>query len=123
MADQTFHPDSPLMDGAMPRSNSERVDLLLAYAEARLARLAPAADSPLAVRAAGLREEWREYSAQETPRPPLVHPDDEFEFWHEVEDDVMALISDLLPDPWYCTLHPDDPGTVVIWNSEDDDDA
>lgn len=103
-----YHPDSPLIDGAIPHSGAERVDILLTYALS----LMPSALGLEKYRE--LRAEYREHSSKEIPRPPLVHPENEYEFWPEVEDEAIDLITDLLPDDWYCTIHPDDPGTVVI---------
>jgi hypothetical protein len=115
---QQHHPDSPLLDGAMPYSEAERVRILFDYA----GQLDGAKTTgELQERFYRLQDEWADASSQEIPQPPLVHPVNEYEHWNEIEDDVLALISDLLPDPWYATLHPDDPGTVVIWDGSEGD--
>jgi hypothetical protein len=114
---ENIHPDSPLIDGALPRSNSERVSILLDYALSLL----PSKTNFKLAEYRELRLEYKIHEAQEIPHPPLVHPENEWEHWNELEDDVIALINELLPEPWIMTIHPDDPGTVVIWDSNDDD--
>lgn len=116
-----------LLDGAVPRSGAERVDVLLTYAEGLMADgLAPATglDDPYVTDQARewstqlqkLRDDWHTYSDAEVAQPPLVNPTGETEYpgWSEMEDEVIGLVCSLLPDPWYCTLQPDDPGTVVV---------
>jgi hypothetical protein len=114
-----------LIDGAVPRSGAERVYVLLTYAEGLMADwMAPASgpDDPYVTdqarqdlkQLAQLWADWRTHSEAEVPQPPLVHPDNEWEHWNEMEDEVISLISSLLVDDWYCALAPDDPGTVII---------
>lgn len=45
-----------------------------------------------------------------------------FEFWHEIEDDVIDLMNQALPDDVICLLHPDDPGSIVVWDMSDEED-
>lgn len=107
------HPDSPLIDGTVPRSERERVGILLDYAEFLLNEeqdRRPRRDDyeKLLSLWFDLRRDYENHS-------------DEFEFWNEIEDDLIYLCSDLLPDPWYVTINPDDSGTVVIWSHEDEE--
>jgi hypothetical protein len=45
---------------------------------------------------------------------------DWYDHWLDLEDEVMELITDLLPAGWYCGLVEDDPGTVAIQEMEED---
>lgn len=124
-----------LLDGAVPRSGAERVDVLLTYAEGLLADwLAPASgpDDPFITdqgradmaQLRKLRDDWHTYSEAEVAQPPLVNPTEETAYpgWGEIEDEVITLISSLLLDPWYCTLAPDDPGTVIVTDAPTEED-
>mgnify|MGYP001572095030 CR=1 FL=1 len=100
-----------LIDGAVPRSNYERCKQLLDAASHYLIGEYPA---QLFVRLGQLRRETDINAKQEFPHPPLVHPNNEYEYWHETENDIIELISDALPAGWYCTLAENDPGTVIV---------
>jgi hypothetical protein len=85
-----------LLDGAVPRDSYERCAILLDYA---------------AMWQSGRVEELRASLDQST---------DETE-WHYLEDDIIMAINEVLPHGWWCCLHPDDPGTVVITEADPQD--
>jgi len=79
-----------------------------------------------------LNNKWKHYSWEEFPTELYreyfkledeyrQHYDGEYwEWWNELEDDIIDLINKLLPEDAVCLLNPDDPGTVVIWNRDDE---
>lgn len=98
-----------LIDGSLPRSEPERVEILLNYAKEKMGdgtQLPPGtAVGTLSLRWSELRlEADRHWSAPE-----------EF-FWNELEDDVIGLIQEILPVGWTCGVGVnDEPGDVLVY--------
>lgn len=109
-----YDPTGVLIDGALPRTPATRVNDLLAEAETILNqyRNTLGRDNYENVRL------WSKWYELELERGKF---DDEWEHWHELEDDVLELINDALPAEYTCALHQDDPGTVCIWRTDEDD--
>ena len=113
-----IHPDSPLIDGAIPRTPQERCSILLDYANSLLDKAYrtntwDTFPSGSYVRFFQLEEEYRNNYEEH----------DEFFEWHSLEDDIIALVNDVLPEDVVMLLHPDDPGTIVIWDVNDEVDG
>lgn len=107
-------PTGCILDGCIPRTNATRVADLLDEAEALLNQTTfENSELTLSVSL------WDRYYN-------LLHEskthDEDHEFWNEIEDDVIDLINDLLPQEYICELHPAESGTVGIWLAEEDDD-
>jgi hypothetical protein len=103
-----------LIDGAIPREPWERVSRLLNVAESEIARHYTT-------------DTWDEFPAhlykknfELSDEYITARQSDFYESWNELEDDIMELITDLLPAGWYCGLVDDDPGTVAIQEVEED---
>lgn len=97
----SFDYSGVLIDGAVPRTGFERCDRLFDY---------------LVI-----------YCIEtETPGPHSgldpnviekeVHYGPDAHFWTEHEDELIERISEVLPDPYVCSLHDDDPGTVIVYD-------
>lgn len=101
-----------LLDGAVPRSEQERVGALLAHAKGFLdrAHLDDAKHGWFATRLDDLEQEAK--NVGETDEVA-------FEFWSEAEDDVIAIINALLPDGLVCGVGlNDNPGDVLVLQEE-----
>lgn len=97
-----------IIDGGLSRTEAERVAKLLDYANVCLDK---------AYKAEGWRtfpiELYKKFhELEEEYRFRYLQED--WAFWHELEDEVMNLINDLLPEDHVCMLVPDDPGTVIV---------
>lgn len=105
----------PLIDGALPRTGKERCRVLLDYIDGLLNDYDPIDQNyfdQLRVR--------RDELASETERSRKL---DLWDGWIiEVEDDLVDLINDLLPDAYICTLGEPNPGDVIIRYKEDGED-
>jgi len=100
---------SVIIDGALPRTEAERVSALLDEANTMLDRMYKDL-------------EWQDFPTTEYKEyyrllEEYAHAycKEDYPFWHELEDEVIDLLNKLLPDGQICLLSPDDPGTVVIW--------
>ena len=82
------------IDGAVPRSGAERCEYLLTEA---FYYLGTDTSGRRNIRYNALREDIAEALLYEN----------KYEFWHEIEDDIIELISDCLPSGWICELAPD----------------
>lgn len=94
-----YDPTGCIIDGAVARTNATRVADLLSNADALLEHY-PGPD------------EYKKFTNLDSES--RIHNED-WEHWHELEDDVIELINDVLPDEYICMLHPDELGTVCIW--------
>lgn len=110
------HPDSPLIDGAMPHTDAERCKILLNYAADVMKELKVESPTKSVLLLHKYEELEREYNH-------WYLAEDTVEFWHELEDEIIELCNDILPDDVVMLLHPDDPGTIVIWHREELDDG
>lgn len=108
-----------LIDGALPRSESERCTVLIDYAIG----LVPDAAHRLQDEEPTYRQLTDKVAELTNEVRLQVERQEPYEHWNEVEDQLIQLISDLLPDPWYCTLVEHDPGTVIVTDEPDDDDG
>lgn len=103
-----------VIDGALPRTEQERVSRLLDFAGGELDKLyvsntAMTFPSKLYMRFHELQDEY------------AVHVDEDgFEHWNALEDEVIELITDMLPTGWLCMLAESDPGTVIVTEYEED---
>lgn len=95
----------PLIDGAVPRKDHERCEVLLDYATTLYKEW-----NPLDVdqhTEFGIRLDDLKY---ETKTPRIIY-DGHFT---GVEDDLIDLINDLLPDQYACVLGEPNPGDIII---------
>jgi hypothetical protein len=106
---------SVVIDGAVPRTDAERVAKLLDEAD-------------ILMNIMYKKSSWREFNTELYKEYWRLNDEyrhayqkEDYEHWYELENDVIDLINDLLPDDVVCVLHPDDPGTVVIWDVSDDE--
>jgi hypothetical protein len=97
-----------IIDGAIPRIPPERCQRLLDYAHDEVLNQAQINHA---------FERWTEFYTEIT----VNWSDEEFEWW-SLEDDIIDFINEMLPVDCICLIHPDDPGTVVIWERNDLDD-
>jgi len=102
----TYDPTGCILDGAIPRTEATRVADLLTY---NVVLFDHFGTTP-----ATYHKHW-DLVAEKT-----MH-DDDYEHWSELEEDVIELINETLPDEYYCGLHPDDPGTVCVWLRDDEE--
>jgi len=96
-----------IIDGGIYRTEADRVSVLLGYAAVEIERSRLRMPDSNGIR---LRDRYNELNKEYQ-----VHLDEpEFEYWCEIEDDVIELISDALPIGWVCELAEHDPGTVLV---------
>jgi hypothetical protein len=87
-----------IIDGAVPRNSYERCvtvfDYLITLPGYVVTDKTEALDPGHELQRRGLREDW--------------------EFWHEWEDDIIDEINRVLPDEYVCTLGEAQPGDVIV---------
>lgn len=95
-----------LLDGAVSRSERERVEVLLDEADyyATLCSCSSEDSRKLAT--------LRQVTSEMT---------DSDEGWNEVEDDVIGLINDVLPSGLICVCGEVEPGTVVVRERDEEE--
>lgn len=107
-----------LIDGAIPRGNGERVEILIDFASRTLGDgtcYPPGTPlGALALKVGDLRREAGFLKVSER-----IADRDYGEVWAEMEDEAIGVINDLLPDGFVCTLGEPDPGDVVVRETEE----
>jgi hypothetical protein len=102
-----------VIDGAVPRSPRQRVLALMDFAEVALAqragRLSPPVEADVALRMAGLHQEIK------------MHRHDADWPWHEVEDDLCAVVALIVPPLYVVTVGEREPGDVLVREREVDE--
>lgn len=104
-----------IIDGAIPRTEYERCRTLVDYAELMLKSRDPLDldnHDLLRVRMEELRAEINRYTIQSGQL---------FDWWHELEDNIIELINDGLPAHLACIIGEPEPGTVIVTEREGED--
>lgn len=88
-----FYEPMVLIDGAVPRSDLERLDVLLGYMES-------------IARTPGNRKVYASLLRQRVTTTE--------EFAHELEDEIVSCINVILPDGWALTIGEANPGDAIV---------
>lgn len=95
-----------IIDGAVPRSEYERCQTVLGYAQ----WLVNETDNVTAEQVSKIK------CLEEEVEEPRILWSGHFP---ETEDDIIDLINDLLPDDLVCTLGEPNPGDVIVGEKEE----
>jgi hypothetical protein len=95
----------PLIDGAVPRTGSERCQVLLDYATNLYKNW-----DPLDLEAHSLFKTRLDQLKYEVQTPRIIYDG----HWIEVEDDLIDLINDLLPMDHVVYVGEPNPGDIII---------
>ena len=98
-----------IIDGAVPRSDSERCEVVLDHAETLMVELADNTDPSDMTRIAELRLRL-DNLRYDVKTPRIIYPG----HFTETEDDLIDWINEVLPDHLACVLGEPNPGDVII---------
>lgn len=86
-----------IIDGAVPRTSRERCNTLLTYLKGIAADTDPVDPNELA--------QWEN---------DVIAKTDEYEFWNDIEDEIIEAIDERLPDDLIIEMGLHTPGDVIV---------
>jgi hypothetical protein len=89
-----------IIDGALPRTNRERCQTVFDYL--------------ITLPGVVVTDAIEEIDPSHETGPDGEVHDEDWPHWYELEDAILQMINQMLPDDYVCTLGESQPGDVIV---------